>query len=117
MTLVWPRDWTQSNVATLTLFFYGHAYNSVEPMYVAIANSGGTPAIVYHDDPNLLLLDTWMRWDISLQDFADQGVDLTNVDTISIGFGDKNNPQHGGEGLVFFDDIRLYRPPVLETAP
>jgi hypothetical protein len=35
-------------------------------------------------------------------------VNLTNVNTIAIGFGDKNNPQLGGSGVVFFDDIRLY---------
>jgi hypothetical protein len=43
--------------------------------------------------------------------FADHGVDLTDVDTISIGFGDRNNPQPGGSGCVFFNDIRLYRSP------
>jgi len=37
-------------------------------------------------------------------------VNLANVNTISIGFGDKNNLQPGGSGMVFFDDIRLYRP-------
>ena len=55
----------------------------------------------------------WTEWVIDLQAFADQGVDLTNVDTIAIGFGDKNPGapgQAGGTGLVFFDDIRLYRP-------
>ena len=36
---------------------------------------------------------------------------LTDVDKLSIGFGDKYNPQAGGSGLVFFDDVRLYRPP------
>ncbi|MCP4610899.1 MAG: hypothetical protein GY845_19505, partial [Planctomycetes bacterium] len=48
------------------------------------------------------------QWDIDLQAFADQGVNLANVNTISLGFGDKNNPQAGGSGMVFFDDIRLY---------
>jgi len=35
---------------------------------------------------------------------------LTNVDRIAIGFGNRNNPQLGGSGLMFIDDIRLYRP-------
>jgi hypothetical protein len=51
-----------------------------------------------------------MEWRIDLQAFADQGVDLTNVNTIALGFGDRNNPKPGGKGLMFFDDIRLYRP-------
>jgi len=37
--------------------------------------------------------------------FADQGVNLTNVDSITIGFRDKDSLQAGGSGIVFFDDI------------
>jgi len=39
---------------------------------------------------------------------SDAGVNLTNVNTISIGVGDKANPQPGGTGLMYIDDIRLY---------
>ena len=116
LPLVWPRDWTQDGVGVLSLWFYGHAYNAAERMYVAIADSDGTPAVVYHDNPDALLVEDWTEWTIDLQEFAVQGVNLANVDTISIGFGDKNNPQAGGSGLVFFDDIRLYRPPEPEPA-
>jgi len=80
--------------------------NAAEPMYVALNGN----AVVYHDDPSAALIDTWTEWTIDLQEFAAQGVNLANVNTISIGFGDKNNLQAGGSGLVFFDDIRLYRP-------
>jgi hypothetical protein len=80
--------------------------NATEPMYVALNGS----ALVYHDDPSAALIDTWTQWTIDLQEFAAQGVNLANVNTITIGFGDKNNLQAGGSGLVFFDDIRLYRP-------
>jgi hypothetical protein len=34
-------------------------------------------------------------------------VNLTNVDTITLGFGNRTNPVAGGAGMVFFDDIRL----------
>jgi hypothetical protein len=57
-----------------------------------------------------LLDTTWTQWDISLQEFEDQGVNLSNVSSMIIGFGNKNNPIAGGEGHVFFDDVRLYRP-------
>ena len=83
--------------------------NDPEPMYVTVANSTGTPAIVYHDDPNAATIDTWTQWIIPLQKFADQGVNLTDIDSISIGFGDKNNLQAGGSGAVFFDDIGVGR--------
>jgi hypothetical protein len=78
-------------------------------MYVAAANSNSTPAVVYHDDPDAAATDIWTHWIIPLQKFSDQGVNLTNVDSIAIGFGDKNNLQPGGSGIVFFDDIGVGR--------
>ena len=110
-TLIYPRDWTMYGVESLSLWFYGDPTNASEPMYVAIANSRRTPAVIYHDDPSAMQASEWMQWSIDLEAFADQDVDLTNIDKLSIGFGDKYNPQAGGSGLVFFDDFRLYRPP------
>jgi len=63
-----------------------------------------------HNNPEALLIEDWTEWRIDLQGFAAQGVNLTSVDSISISFGDKNNPQLGGSGMVWFDDTRLYRP-------
>jgi hypothetical protein len=106
------RDWTIEGVVVLSLWFHGDPNNAPEPMYVALANADGSTVVVYHDNPDAVTINTWIEWTIDLLLFADQGVNLTNVDTISIGFGDKNNPQAGGgSGLVFFDDIRLYRSP------
>jgi hypothetical protein len=82
--------------------------NAPEPMYVAIANSTGAPAVVYHDDPDATQIDTWTEWNIDLKDFQDKGVNLTDVDSIALGFGDRNNPQVGGSGKMYFDDVRLY---------
>jgi hypothetical protein len=49
-----------------------------------------------------------MEWNIDLKEFGDAGVVLTDVSKLVIGFGDKSNPQPGGSGLVYFDDIWLY---------
>ncbi|MFX0198419.1 MAG: hypothetical protein ACFFCW_20050 [Candidatus Hodarchaeota archaeon] len=49
-----------------------------------------------HDNPNAAQIDTWTQWDIDLQAFADQGVNLANVNTIGLGLGNKNNPQADG---------------------
>ena len=106
MTLVSARDWTEEGVGVLSLWFRGDAANAAERMYVALNGS----AVVYHDNPDAALIDEWTEWRIDLQEFAAQGVNLANVNTISIGFSDKNNLQAGGSGMVFFDDIRLYRP-------
>jgi len=113
MTLVSVRDWTEEGVGVLSLWFRGNSDNAAERMYVALNGS----AVVYHDNSNAAQIDIWTEWTINLQEFAAQGVNLANVNTISIGFGDKNNLRAGGSGLVFFDDIRLYRPAPPEPAP
>jgi hypothetical protein len=106
MTLSYPRNWTKQGVGVLSLWFYGDTSNAAETLYVALNGS----ATVYHDDTDATLINEWTEWTIDLQEFAAQGVNLANVNTIAIGFGDKNNLQAGGSGMVFFDDIRLYRP-------
>jgi len=84
--------------------------NAAELMYVAIANSAGTPAVVVHDDPAAANIDTWTEWVIPLQAFADQGIALTDVDRIAIGLGIRDNITiPGGSGKMYIDDIRLYQ--------
>jgi hypothetical protein len=107
-TIAYPRDWTQKGAETLSLWFKGDYVNDAVPMYVAIANANGVSAAVNHDDSEATRINVWTGWTIPLQAFADQGVDLTDVDTISIGFGNKTSPQAGGSGKMYFDDIRLY---------
>jgi hypothetical protein len=109
MTIIYPRDWIEQEIGVMSLWFYGDKSNAPELMYIALANVDGTSGVIYHDNPNAALIDTWTEWRINLQDFTDQGVNLTKVNTISIGFGDRNNPQPGGSGEVWIDDIRLYQ--------
>ncbi|HUT45539.1 MAG TPA: hypothetical protein VMX36_04605, partial [Sedimentisphaerales bacterium] len=79
-------------------------------LYVAIANIGGSPVVVTHDDPAAAQVDVWTKWEIPLQTFADQGIVLTDVDRIAVGLGTRGNlTTPGGAGKMFFDDIRLYR--------
>jgi len=110
LPLTYPRDWTEEGVEVLTLWFYGDPANAAESMYVAVANATGPTAVVYNNNPDAVLIDAWTQWDIALEEISNQGVVLTNVDSIAIGFGSRNNPQVGGSGMVFIDDIRLYRP-------
>ncbi|MHC4226205.1 MAG: LamG domain-containing protein [Planctomycetota bacterium] len=103
MTLVYPRDWTEEGVTKLSLWFRGASGNSAERMFIAL---NGT-AVVYHDDPAATQITGWNEWIIDLTAF---GVDLTNVNTITIGFGTKGSPAaDGGTGTMYFDDIRLIR--------
>ncbi len=106
LTLTGTRDWTREGVGVLSIWFQGNASNAAEPMYVVLNGS----AAVTHDSPDAALAAAWTEWRIDLQAFADQGVNLSNVNTITIGFGNRTNPVAGGSGMVFFDDIRLYRP-------
>ena len=100
------RDWTVKGVNTLTIWFRGDSDNAAETMYVALNGS----AAVNHDNPDAAQTASWTQWDIDLTRFADQGVNLANVNSIALGFGNRSNPVAGGSGLVFFDDIRLYAP-------
>ena len=112
LTLTYPRDWTEKGVNTLTIWFRGDSANAAETLYVALNGN----AIVTNDNPNAAQIETWTEWTIDLQAFADQGVNLANVNTIAIGLGNKKNPVAGGSGTIYIDDIRLYRP-APEQAP
>ncbi len=89
----------------------GIASNAAEPLYVAVSNAAGQPAIVAHPDPAAATLTTWTEWVIPLSAFSDKGINLSNVDKFAIGLGTKGNATAaGGSGTMYIDDIRLYRP-------
>jgi hypothetical protein len=114
-TLSDARDWTDGGVSDLSLWFRGLSANAVEPLYVAIANRTGTPVVVTHNDPAASQVNTWTEWVIPLQTFADQGINLTDVDRIIIGLGTRGNlTTPGGAGKMYFDDIRLILPSAVE---
>jgi hypothetical protein len=95
-------QWTHQDIGILS--------NDPEPLYAAVSNSAGNAAVVYHTDPAAAQIDTWTEWVIPLSAFSDQGIDLTDVDSIAIGLGTRGNTTiAGGSGEIFIDDIRLYR--------
>jgi hypothetical protein len=75
-------------------------------MYVILNGSAG----VDNDNPDAAKASDWTEWNIDLQAFADQGVNLANVTSITLGLGNRANPVAGGSGMLYFDDIRLYAP-------
>jgi len=99
LTLTSNRDWTVNGVDTLTIWFRGSSSNSAEQLYVTLNGN----ARVDHDDPDATTLTRWTPWNIDLQAFADQGVNLTNVNSITLGLSSVT----GGTGTMYFDDIRL----------
>jgi hypothetical protein len=89
----------------------GIVSNAAEPLYVAVSNIAGQPAVVVHDNPNAAQSIAWTEWVIPLQTFADKGINLKNVDRIAIGLGTRGNvTTPGGSGKMYIDDIRLSRP-------
>jgi hypothetical protein len=71
-------------------------------LYVTLNGS----ASVDNDNPDAALATGWTEWNTPLQAFADQGVNLANVTSITIGLRSGS----GGSGIMYFDDIRLYPP-------
>jgi hypothetical protein len=106
LTLTSNRDWTVNGVNRLTIWFRGISENAAGPLYVALNDS----AVVTHDNPDAALITSWTAWNIDLQTFADLGVNLTNINSITLGLGNRANPVAGGTGMMYFDDIRLYAP-------
>jgi hypothetical protein len=90
----------------LGVWFKGDWINVPTPMYAILDGS----AIVVNEDTDAAQRDVWTEWLVPLQAFADQGVNLGDITSIGVGFGDKVNPQPGGSGTMFIDDIRLYPP-------
>ncbi|MBC8472371.1 MAG: hypothetical protein H8D56_23155 [Planctomycetes bacterium] len=102
LTLTSNKDWTIKGVDTLMIWFRGSSSNAAETLYVAL--NGNTR--VDYDDPDAALKTSWTPWNIPLQAFADQGVNLANVNSITLGLSSVT----GGTGMMYFDDIRLYPP-------
>jgi len=97
-------DLTQNGGTTLKLFFHGDIGNDADPLYVTL--NGGLPVI--HEDPAAAQTNKWAEWNIPLQAFVDKGVDVTNVNSIAIGIGNKTSLQPGGTGTMYFDDIGVH---------
>jgi hypothetical protein len=111
LTLTSQRDWTQAGVQELSLWFRGGSGNAAAPLYIALGNSTGIPVVAPYENANGALTLAWTKWSIPLQHFADRGIDLSDVDKLVIGLGNKSGMATlGGTGTMYFDDIRLDRP-------
>ncbi|MCK4291633.1 MAG: LamG domain-containing protein [Planctomycetes bacterium] len=106
-------DWTIQGVKALSVQFYGTASNAIESLWVELADKKGGKAMVEYgtyegEDPADINDASWHEWKIPLAEFA--GVDLADVNSMAIGVGVEGSTEPGGSGILYFDDIRLYRP-------
>jgi len=92
--LALSQDWTQGGAQTLVLYFHGDPGNTGR-FFVEVNGS----KLVYDGPADAISTEAWTQWDI---DLASLGVSLQNVTEMSLG-------AEGGSGIVYIDDIRLYR--------
>jgi hypothetical protein len=108
-----PQDWTEVDVKALTMYLYGDPGNDIadtEQLYVGVTDNLARYAEVPYPDMNDLQLEEWTEWNVQISGFTSpQDVDETQVTRLSLVFGSSSNTTiAGGDGLVYFDDIRLY---------
>jgi hypothetical protein len=114
-TLDEAQDWTGIGGRALTFYAYGDADAApaaTDKIYVGLEDSDGNFADVHVEAD--LKLEEWQEINIDLQDFIHGGdvndVNLVAIEKIYLGVGDSFNPQSGGTGKLFFDDVRVYIP-------
>lgn len=81
--------------------------NAAAPVYLALEDSTGRMQKVVHPDPAASQAAGWTEWEVPLSQF--NSLNLGNVKKISLGIGDRDNPQAGGSGIMYFDDLRIGR--------
>jgi len=99
-----------SENAVLVLMVKGHD-NMSDDVYVKLESNGGAESGLVQYPASMLNqqdYESFRIWPIDLQEFASQGVDLTNVTKITIGIGSGSGPS--GSGTLSVDDIRVDYP-------
>jgi hypothetical protein len=107
-----PCNWAGPGFEVLALYFYGSPGNALEEMYLGLEDTTGANSVAsYSDDGhdiNDIKVSEWHEWFLDLGHFGG-GVNLTDVNRIRLGFGDPENPVPGGAGIVYFDDLAVYK--------
>ena len=104
------RNWSLHGIEVLSVWVHGDPASDAQQMYVKINNT----KVPYSGQVAITSEPRWRQWEIPLEELADQGLNLQSVTQLSIGF-DRIGAV-GGKGLVFIDDIRLYRPVVSDVS-
>jgi len=100
-------DWDREQVRAMSVWFKGEPDNSAEWMYVELVDGAGRLRRVFYPDVVATRYEAWTQWHIALGAF--QGVNLADVESVSLGIGTPGGGNPAGAGRMRFDDIRLYR--------
>jgi regulation of enolase protein 1 (concanavalin A-like superfamily) len=98
-----PGSWQMAEIGVPQLG------NAPAGLYLTVKDTTGRAATVTHSDPQATLMTDWQSWTIDLNAFRAGGVKVNAVKALQISVGDHANPQPGGTGRVYFDDIRITR--------
>lgn len=105
-----PMNWTDNSVESMSIYVHGDINNDGNDLtvYLELQDAETNIAREYYSATITELRrgdwEGWLRWDLDLGKFDNGGVDLTQVQSISIGY----DGMSGGSGVLYFDDIRLY---------
>ena len=89
------QDWSGAGIKTLVVYFNGDRDNAPGTIYATINNTR-----VDYPNAGALSSGLWTQWNI---DLAALGTNLSQIDSLKIGV------DSSGSGLVFVDQISLYR--------
>jgi len=112
-------NWAALGVETLSIPFYGMMGNDInEDMWVELKDyAGGVGTVIYgeyaRENPGDIAEASWHEWNVRLADLVEDGVNLSNVKSIAIGFGTPGATAPGGFGTVYFDEIYLLLGPII----
>jgi len=104
LTLPGAQDWTRAGAQTLVLYFCGNLGNATGQLYLKV---NGTP-VNYDGSAGSLAAPVWKQWNI---DLASLGNAAGSARTVTIGVSGS------GSGLLYIDDIRLYKSAAPMTGP
>jgi len=101
-------DFAASGVKGIDIWIMGNEGNAEDNLYVRL-NDGSSSETVYLQTFNGNDIDILLpEWQVARIDLAMLGLTLSNIETITIGIGDADNPVASGMGTIYVDDIALY---------
>ena len=89
------QDWILGGATTLVVNFHGDASNTGGSMYIKVNGKK-----LVNPDSSDLKLGMWHQWNIPLDSIP---TNVSSVTSLNIGI------EGSGSGLIFIDDLRLYR--------
>gem|GEM_PF-2958062 len=105
-------DWNEYDMAFLAIGFWDpEGDNDAEPMYLKVSDGENTAVSWYKDedgltDPNATTYTGWQFFPMPFAEMQDEGVDIENIESLSIGIGD--SAEAGGAGEMLIQYARIY---------